>query len=504
MFFVIVGWLDLFGQTSSREVLTNDAVRVEIIVRAGRVQEEFFAKGPKGWVKLAVSDGDTLGALCLHDANGVVKTGTVLSVVRSRSQIAEDLEVAGLKIQRVISLTPDARWLRALTRVISEQPVRLHSFFDRFRTPIHPDWAFSPSVGGFNPDAMYKAPLILVQAEHSAFGIVPDVLSLDRNVLGLCNHALDLDVPAGPKLAVGFIPAEKAYHTVFQEDVDRTWFHDGALENSYYLYLSDAAPLKEAFRDAVRFHWEHFARTELVHAADEQSGTAPQYAVDHLWDDWRQTVWQQESRDEWISFVLPDGSVGGAVKMLHWSGADLSANLGAWFNSLRTAYGMALYARRKQDPQLMALAQQTLQMALKAPGREGAFKCFAVIGVHLGDVKWGAGDGYAGGVERGFLGFDMAWTGYWLLKWREAQLPGSPAILDRCKQLAEFLIARRMLTECYPHDLTKMEQSKNAGHAWCKRRPRRSRFFSWSFTGTSQKDDIWHLPGEAWHFSNAK
>ena len=284
VFFVMIGWLDLFGQTFSQEVLSNDALRVEVIVRAGRLQEEFFGKGPKGWVELAVSDGDTLGALCLHDANGVVKTGTVLSVVRSRSQIVENLEVAGLKIQRVISLTPDARWLQAFTRIISEQPVLLHSFFDRFRTPIHPDWAFSPSVGGFNPDAKYKAPLILVQAEHSAFGIVPDVLSLDRNVLKLCNHALDLDVPAGPKLAVGFIPAQKAYHTVFREDVDRTWSEHGALENSYYLYLSDVAPPKEAFRDAVRFHWEHFARSELIHAADEQSGTAPQYATDHLSD----------------------------------------------------------------------------------------------------------------------------------------------------------------------------------------------------------------------------
>jgi hypothetical protein len=91
----------------------------------------------------------------------------------------------------------------------------------------------------------------------------------------------------------------------------------------------------------------------------------------------------------------------------------------------------------------MSLAQQTLQMALKAPGRDGAFKCFVVISANPGNVKWGAGDGSVDSVESGFLGFDMAWAGYWLLKWREAQLPGSPATLERCKRLAEFLLARQ-------------------------------------------------------------
>jgi hypothetical protein len=43
-----------------------------------------------------------------------------------------------------------------------------------------------------------------------------------------------------------------------------------------------------------------------------------------------------------------------------------SVYLSAWFNSLRTAYGMALYARRTENKELMSLAQQTLNMALKA------------------------------------------------------------------------------------------------------------------------------------------
>ena len=120
-----------------------------------------------------------------------------------------------------------------------------------------------------------------------------------------------------------------------------------------------------------------------------------------------------------------------------------SVYLGAWFNSLRTSYAMALYARRTGDTKLLELAQQTLNLALKAPGPNGAFKCFAVPGETPDQVFWGAGDGAVVSVSSGYLGFDMSWTGFWMLKWREAGLPGAGAILARCTRLADFLISRQ-------------------------------------------------------------
>jgi hypothetical protein len=58
-------------------------------------------------------------------------------------------------------------------------------------------------------------------------------------------------------------------------------------------------------------------------------------------------------------------------------------------------------------------------------------------------VFWGAGDGAGASVSTGYLGFDMSWTGYWLLKWMQAKLPESDRILPRCVRLADFLIARQ-------------------------------------------------------------
>jgi len=123
---------------------------------------------------------------------------------------------------------------------------------------------------------------------------------------------------------------------------------------------------------------------------------------------------------------------------MRWGEPNPSVYLGAWFNSLRTSFGMALYARRTGNRKLMDLARQTVQMAIHAPGLDGAFQCIAVP-----PAAWAAGDGAGGSTVNGFLGFDMSWTAHWLLRWREAELPGSEGIVERCARLAKFLIDRQ-------------------------------------------------------------
>ena len=86
------------------------------------------------------------------------------------------------------------------------------------------------------------------------------------------------------------------------------------------------------------------------------------------------------------------------------------------------------------NAKLLKLAEQTVALAVKAPGRDGAFKCIAVPMEGGKATLWAAGDGSGGSTKDGFLGYDMSWTGYWLLKWRAAQLPGSEDILPRCQR----------------------------------------------------------------------
>ena len=422
--------------------LTSAGIRVDVSIVQNEVIEQFWVKRNSAWVLIAKSEGKTTGPLSVKEFSGIQKSQTQ-TVVKEGDVIVETFRGDGWSVKRSIRPEGNRGWLKVTSVLNPERPLTMHSFADTFQTVFKPSWSYSPSIGGFNPDAKYKAPLILVQSGSIAFGIVPDLLSLNREVLQRCNHAMDLNVPGKTALTVGFVPARQAFHTVFKEDLDRSWTASEAVENSYYIYLAGNAPANQAYREAVRFHWEKFGRVEQAKAADEQSGTDPRYQRCGLWDDWRKAVWNVESPEEWLTVPMPDGSIGGAVSMLRAGSPRRSVYLGAWFNSLRTSCGMALYARRTGDTKLLELAQQTLNLALKAPGPNGAFKCFAVPGETPDQVFWGAGDGAVVSVNSGYLGFDMSWTGFWMLKWREAGLPGADAVLARCTRLADFLISRQ-------------------------------------------------------------
>jgi hypothetical protein len=423
-------------------ILRGDRVAVEVVSREGQLHERYLAIRDGKWIEVATDDGRSVGPVSVVVDGGKSLPGAVRNISLAAGALVEELTAGPHRILRKLTIAGDGSWIDVTTRFEPSGPVRLHQLVDQFKFSHRPNWSFSPSVGGFVPDAQYKAPLILVQADRTALGIVPDLAALHRKELQRCNHAMDLAVPGSPRLAVGFQPARLASHSVYAADSGRTWQVDRAVENAYHLLVTASAVPGQAYRQAVRFHWEQFGRVEQAHAADEQVGTDPRYQKLALWDDWRKMVWHEQSPEMWLAVPLADGSLGGGVRTQRW-GPGPSVYLSAWFNTLRTSYGMALYAKRTKNAKLLTLAEQTVALALKAPGRDGAFKCIAVPRPGGKPTVWAAGDGSGGSTKDGFLGYDMAWTGYWLLKWRAAELPGGEDILPRCQQLARFLIVRQ-------------------------------------------------------------
>lgn len=429
-------------------VLDGSSARVETKIVNGALEERYLARGIDGkWSEVARSFGRTAGAVTVEGPGGVWRVSSAPSVAIAGGALVEKFAANGHTIRRTVSVLGDG-WLQVVTRLDPSGQAELHSFSDRFRFVARPDWSYSPSIGGFNPDAQYKAPLILVQTGRLAFGVVPDVTRLNRAILERSNHAIDLDVPSGPLLSVGFTPAQRASHSVYRENRDANWRADEPVENSYFLLLRASAAPGQGYREAVRFEWERFARPALRSAAQQQAGTGSRYQSLALWDQWRPALWDQESPATWVKVPLPDGSTGGAVRMIRLGGPRPSLYFGAWFNSMRTSFGMALYARREGKKELLQLAGQTRDAALKAPGREGAFKCIAIPSQE--GVEWAAGDGSGGSTRSGYLGFDMAWTGFWLLKWRAAGLPDSDAAIPRCERLADFLVTRQFSNGMLP------------------------------------------------------
>jgi hypothetical protein len=438
------------NETAISASLTGNKIRVEAGIIDGRLRERYLARtADDAWLEVATSDEpiSLYGTQTSSQGNSVFSLPrkiqvTATKVFASDNELTQILSVEsyGLRIIRKISFDGSDSWLRVTTRLEPSQSIELQSVADHLIFSPRPDYSYSPSVGGFNPDAQYKAPLILVQSKHRAFGIVPDVTTLDRNTLKRCHHALDLDVTESPSLRVGFIPGKLARHAFYCMDAQRVWKLEQPLENVYFLLVTATAGEGGAYRQCVRFHWERFGRPSQPLAADQQKGTGP-YETLALFDEWRQRIWEEESRKGWLRITLPDGSIGGGVSTARRLGPR-SVYLSSWFNSMRTSFGMALHARRTKNEELLQLAAQTVELAVQSPGINGSFKCIAALD-DKDQLVWGAGDGCGRSTLSGYLGYDMSWTAYWLLRWKGALLPGHDKILPRCQGLARFLIAHQ-------------------------------------------------------------
>jgi len=441
-------------------ILGNAVVRVIVTIRGGQVHERYDAKHNGVWSAVATSaDAQGLGAVAVLSAPEAPLSGMVYAVTRQDGALVQEYRVGSHRVVRTLTVLGDTPWIHVATRFEASTPVSLWQLADHFHATFRSDWSFSPSVGGVVPDGQYKAPLVQVQSGRLAFALVPDLLALNADVLARSNHALtldthSLDAPSLPALSVGFQRTQLVSHCVYGP-AQTTWTAAGAAENAYYMYVSASSVPGEGYRDIVRFHWRQFGRPAQRYAAQQQRGSTPAYAALTIWDTWRETVWGKETPTQWLTVPLSNGITGGGVATQRW-GPGPSIYYSAWFNTMRTSYGMALYARRTGRAELLAMAAQTVALAVHAPGFDGAFKCIAVP-TDKG-VVWGVGDGTGNGVKEGFLGYDMCWTAYWLLQWRAAKLPGSDAmndmILDRCRRLASFMIARQCPDGMLPTQFT--------------------------------------------------
>jgi hypothetical protein len=433
--------------------LEGDTVAVEIQEVDGGIVGHYLARRGTSWVEVAsdapgltagpvnvviVDQADGSGAFAPFLANAHAAKGTGHRLSLANGTLTAESDAEGTRVIRRITI--DGAYLRVTTRLEPSKPIRLRAFADQYHAAQAPDWSYSPSVGGFNPDAKYKSPLILCQTGRNAFGIIPELAALNRKALGMCPHALDLDVPAGPLLTVGYMPAKRQRHTVYAADGEQSWELQGPLENTYLLQLNADSEPAQAFRQAVRLHWSRYGRVEQARAGEQQQGRKEGgFAKLDLWDSWRPFTWTAESTAQWLEMPLPGGGIGGAVSTQR---PNRSLYFSSWFNSLRTAVGMGVYAKRSGDAEALRRARQTFDLALAMPGKDGAFKCIAVPQPD-GTTAWWAGDGQLTSTKSGFLGYDMSWTAYWLLKWRAADLPGSESVLPRCQALAAFLLAHQ-------------------------------------------------------------
>ena len=143
--------------------LRGATVRVEAYVAGGHLRERYLALRDGAWVEVATSDpGGTVGPARVVAGDNRLLHGTVRGVSVKGGVLVEECVAGDQRLVRKLTLQGGGPWVRVVTRIEPSGPGSFHQFTDRLRFSGHPDWSFSPSVGGFDPDAQYKAPLILV------------------------------------------------------------------------------------------------------------------------------------------------------------------------------------------------------------------------------------------------------------------------------------------------------------------------------------------------------
>lgn len=370
-----------------------------------------------------------------------------VSVVKKDKGALQTLKAGDAVIERkIMPVDGGFRVEEKFTKLPSSALSRWYSSY----APVFANtWNYTPSVGGLVPDTYYKSPVVIAASERAAVAIIPDLKVLSLAVLKTCNHGILYDLTGKERfIAPGFIPAEFWFHSVYRPG-KKTWKPTENMVNAYYLFGGDNG--MNLYRQSMRFLWETYGQEEQAVAAKQQQGIHPGYQNHRLFDDWRKLAWHTISSKEWLDAGLPDGSKGGAVSHSRWHGGNAaefgkkgrpSYSFTAWFNALRTSYGMGIYARRTGDKEMLSRASQAINVVANAPSLNGAFKCYAAKRLD-GSLHWLAGDGGGKITEAGYLGYDMAWTALWMLRWREAKLPTTQDVLKQCKELGDFFLANQ-------------------------------------------------------------
>lgn len=233
----------------------------------------------------------------------------------------------------------------------------------------------APEEGFVVGQHVFRSPAIITARDQTALAIVPD-LALVGQLPGN-PWFLDLDAPR-QQAALGLSLTETPVHVGFRK-IPGMVLEPGAVTLRFFVtaYKEDAQPINP-WRRTAQFLWERYARP-LV-AAGEPSrvplDTYVKHTYDWAFDSWAHAVWQE--------FDLNGTHVGAPQFIVNASQSPnypgpwfqrefLSIWNQAWFSSLRSASGVARWARRTSNSELQRKAELTKAFALAAPVRDGIF-----------------------------------------------------------------------------------------------------------------------------------
>lgn len=233
----------------------------------------------------------------------------------------------------------------------------------------------APTDGFVVGQHVFRSPAIIAVKDLQVLAIVPDL-----KLVGTRSEApwfIDLDARI-QKAWLGLTRTEIPVHVGFRKQPGMV-VQPGQLQLAFFIiaYEDDAEPVNPWSRVASLL-WKRYAQPLY---AEGEPGKVPMDAyVKHTYhwafESWGSSVWQE--------FELAGTRVGAPQFIVNvtespnftgpWSQREfLSIWNQAWFSSLRSASGLARWARRSDDPKLKEKADLSKALALAAPMKDGIF-----------------------------------------------------------------------------------------------------------------------------------
>jgi|GEM_PF-5531664 len=287
-----------------------------------------------------------------------------------------------------------------------------------------PDFAWAPRLRGQPGDVIgdesFGSPAAIVQKGKVFAALVPDVAlpAGDRTIQAALNLDCSGDVAWLSYGLMKYASREGGFHHhtagMFEKVSDTTLLY------GFYLLVDAQAEPLAGTRAVADFLWETL----------EKPGPAEQARI------------QRQDLDAWRWSVWPVV----AARM----GKRAEVRFTSAEQSLRAAFGLALYAKRTGDEELAAAARGVVDLALGAPATEGAFPVIYRPQAEGNGGQWLPGRRKTEGEEQedAYSTTDCSNTARWLLKWREFFAKGDEKMLARCKAYGDLLLKVQLPSGC--------------------------------------------------------
>lgn len=453
------------GDAQTRHVLTNGLVRVELIFTHGHWQETYAARVDTGWHAVLVSGhslrpdpswkrdgrlaGGTFSNVVVRDAEGGTRRAE-LRMLDGSTTVRKQIEVRAGDPFVHVRVSADVRGRATMEYLLAAYTAHVRTG-DALQGG-RPEFVYTPQLRPEADDVIgdhvFRSPALIVQHGPRFAALIPDPDLMNGTHPRIRTSAdVRTDSGSGALLAYGLMPWEKRAHVYYRHTDSMTVdLRDTTVAFGYYLCVRADAPVREGYRDVVRFLWERFGRRLFDAPGGPQAEPFRDY-VRKAWDIYVPQVALEASYQGRPVTLLRQARLAWS-NTLH-KAADNDTWFNVWFNALRTAYGMTLHAREAGDTLLERRAEGVLTLALLAPQHDGiapsVFYLDSSGGHWVADHAWG-------GIRKGthYAMFHNAWTGVWLLRWSDLLPSRKEEILAHTGRLARFLVTRQRPTGVIP------------------------------------------------------